>query len=187
MISISERLLGGMIREGIISAEDREIYLFGIKEIFSQVFTYLVMLAIGAAFGMVTEIIVFVVIYMSLRVYAGGYHAPTQFRCYILSFGMVIAALMLVRWMYVPEAAAVAGIILMGGIIYFMAPSEHRNKPLSQSEKGIYKKKAGKRVIICILLSLGAAVAGMGNTLNTIGIAMLFLVIMMICNRQKVS
>lgn len=38
MTNISERLLGGMIKEGIISAEDREIYLFGIKELFSADF-----------------------------------------------------------------------------------------------------------------------------------------------------
>ena len=103
MTNISERLLGGMIKEGIISAEDREIYLFGIKELFSQIFTYSIMLGIGAAFGMLMETIVFLVVYMSLRVYAGGYHASTQLRCYILSFGMVIAALMLIRVTNVPE------------------------------------------------------------------------------------
>ena len=120
-----------MIKEGIISAEDREIYLFGIKELFSQIFTYSIMLGIGAAFGMLMETIVFLVVYMSLRVYAGGYHASTQLRCYILSFGMVIAALMLIRVTNVPETIALIGIILMGGLIYFMAPSGHKNKPLS--------------------------------------------------------
>ena len=186
MTNISERLLGGMIKEGIISAEDREIYLFGIKELFSQIFTYSIMLGIGAAFGILMETIVFLVVYMSLRVYAGGYHASTQLRCYILSFGMVIAALMLIRVTNVPETIALIGIILMSGLIYFMAPSGHKNKPLSENEKKVYKRKVGKRVIVFIMLSFVAAITSMGEILITIGIALMFLSVMMICNRQKV-
>ena len=75
----------------------------------------------------------------------GGYHASTQLRCYILSFGMVIAALMLIRVTNVPETIALIGIILMGGLIYFMAPSGHKNKPLSENEKKVYKRKVGKK------------------------------------------
>ena len=179
MTSISERLLGSLIKEDIISAEDREIYLFGIKELFSQIFTYFIMFGIGAALGMLIETIVFTAVYMSLRVYAGGYHASTQLRCYILSFGMLIAALLAIRWINVSEIVAV------GGIIYFMAPSEHKNKPLSQIEKKIYKKKVGKRVIVCIMIAFAAAVIDVGKILDTIGVAMMLLVIMMICNRQE--
>ncbi|WP_419024559.1 accessory gene regulator B family protein [Emergencia sp.] len=185
MTSISERLLGSLIKENIISAEDREIYLFGIKELLSQIFTYFIMFGIGAALGMLIETIVFTAVYMSLRVYAGGYHASTQLRCYILSFGMLIAALLVIRWINVSEIVAGGAIILIGGIIYFMAPSEHKNKPLSQNEKKIYKKKVGKRVIVCIMIAFAAAVIDVGKILDTIGVAMMLLVIMMICNRQE--
>lgn len=183
MTSILERLLGGMIREGIVPTEDKEIYLFGIRELFSQGFTYSVMLGIGFAFDMVIETMVFVIAYMSLRVYAGGYHAATQFRCYMLSFGMVIVALLLINGISVPAFVMVLSIIIIGSVIYYMSPSEHKNKPLSQNEKKVYKKKVGKRVIVSILLSMVLATMGMSEILNAMGIAMLFLAFMMICNR----
>ena len=100
---------------------------------------------------------------------------------------MVIAALMLIRVTNVPETIALIGIILMGGLIYFMAPSGHKNKPLSENEKKVYKEKVGKRVIVFIMLSFVAAIiTSMGEILITIGIALMFLSVMMICNRQKV-
>lgn len=183
MTSISERLLGGMVREGIVPVEDKEIYLFGIKELFSQVFTYSFMFAIGLFFDMMIEAMVFVVTYRALRIYAGGYHAATQFRCYVLTFGMIIAAMMLIRWISISETILLIGVIILGGVIYYMSPSEHKNKPLSQNEKKVYKKKVGKRVIVSILLSMVLATMGMSEILNAMGIAMLFLAFMMICNR----
>lgn len=179
--------MGGMIREGIVPAEDKEIYLFGIKELFSQAFTYSVMFAIGLSFHMVIEAMVFVVTYRALRIYAGGYHAATQFRCYVLTFGMIIAAMMLIRWISISEIALLLGIVVFGGMIYYMSPSEHKNKPLSQNEKKVYKQKVGKRVIVSILLSMVAATMGMSEILNAMGIAMLFLAFMMICNRGNVK
>ncbi len=185
MTSISERLLGEMIREGIVPTEDKGIYLFGIKELFSQVFTYSVMFAIGFSFDMVIEAMAFAVTYRALRIYAGGYHAATQFRCYVLTFGMIIAAMMLIRWINISETILLLGVIMLGGVIYYMSPSEHKNKPLSQNEKKVYKQKVGKRVIVSILLSLVVAAMGMSEILNAMGIAMLFLAFMMICNRRN--
>lgn len=182
MTNISDKLLDGMIKEGIISDENKEIYLFGIKELFSQIFTYLVVLGIGLAFHMLIQTIVFIAAYMALRVYAGGYHAPTQFRCYVLSFGMIIAALLLIKWIDVTGFAVLAGIAFMGLIIYLLAPSEHKNKPLSQNEKKVYKKKVGQRVIVYFTLSLAAVITGVAEVATTIGIAMMFLIFMMIGN-----
>ena len=176
-----------MVKEGIISEEDREIYLFGMKELISQIFAYSVMFEIGFAFGMLMETIVFIIVYMSLRVYAGGYHAPSQLACYILSFGMVIAALLLIRWLSVSEVVIVVSIVLMGGMIYSMAPSEHKNKPLSENEKKIYKKKVGQRVIANILFSLAVAITGMTEILTAMGAALFFLAFMMVCNCEKLK
>lgn len=63
---------------------------------------------IGFTFGMVWQSVLFTAAYMTLRVYAGGYHAPTQLRCYILSFIMVVTALLLIDWIFVYKRSRTA-------------------------------------------------------------------------------
>ena len=39
----------------------------------------------------------FILAYIPIRSYAGGYHASTQLRCYILSNAVVVAVLIAIR------------------------------------------------------------------------------------------
>lgn len=185
MYSISNHLADRMLQGNIIQQKDKPIYIFGIKEILSQVYSGCGILAIGLAVGMVWQAALFTTAYMTLRVYAGGYHAPTQLRCYILSFMMVVGAMILIDWISLFKYAALIGIAAISGCIYFLSPSEHVNKPLSEAERKVYKRKVGQRIIAWIGISSVLCTVGFVQALNCILVAQVFLLGMILANMKN--
>ena len=84
---------------------------------------------------------VFLFTYIFLRSNAGGYHAKTPLRCYLLSTVIVVVALSGIQ--YVPWNIQIAVPVLLVScvIIVGRAPMEDANKPLDAIEKLVYKKR----------------------------------------------
>ena len=69
----------------IIQSSTKEVCAYGLRQIFSTILNAGTMLLIGFLMQMLIEAILFTVIYIPVRVYAGGYHASTPQRCWAFS------------------------------------------------------------------------------------------------------
>lgn len=83
--NISEQIINKLIENQTIRAEDKEIYQFGVKQIFTIALNIVTVLALGVSLHMLMEAVLFMVAFIPLRIYAGGVHAKTPLRCYIYS------------------------------------------------------------------------------------------------------
>lgn len=176
---MSERIADRLIELEIIGGEDRDIYVFGIREFFSLLCSFSLTLAIGVLMDMAVESVVFTCAYFPVRIYAGGYHASTQGRCYVLSLAMVIAALLVIGHADIPGYVSMMVIVILSFIIYLLSPSEHKNKPLSETERRVYKKRVGK--ILIGLNVISCIVVIMGFEMIAVSVAMaLYLLLMML-------
>lgn len=79
-----------MVKNEIIPSDDREIYIYGLKQGFILLVNIFTTFVIGFAFNKTMETIIFLVTYIPLRIYAGGYHARTQMGCYICSVVLIV-------------------------------------------------------------------------------------------------
>lgn len=120
-----------------------------------------VSIGIGILFGMFFQSIVFLVMFIPLRMYAGGYHAKTQIRCSIVSVCILCTIFEAVK--IVPWYSWMAFIIFVISFltIFFLAPVENDKKRLDKLELQVYKIKTRKILIlesivaiICIFLKL---------------------------------
>lgn len=147
----------------IIPYEDREIYTYGLHQGIVMIINILTFILIGISFRMIWESLMFMIFYIPLRTYAGGYHAKTPTSCYILSIFMIILVLLAVKtvsW----AISIIIGISLLSGIIIFaLSPVEDNNKPLSGSQVIRYRQMA--RAILAIEL-IGIAVLLYGGYSN---------------------
>lgn len=127
---------------------------WGLSHILDTVWNIFTFLLVGFLLRMPIETIVFTVSYIPLRVYAGGYHAGTPFRCWIVSLIVLVISLLILRTVYLYTILfAMLSILSVILIIIFM-PVEDKNKPLEMWEKKKYKKKG----ILVLLLELSVAV-----------------------------
>ena len=136
----------------IIKDEDKELYSFGFQQGIVLLYNLITMIVIGFVFNMVWESIIFMVSYGVLRPYAGGYHANTQFRCYLFSIIMMVAVLWAIKLISWNGFICFIIITIASVIIFALAPVEDENKPLDQTERAVYTKRT--RIILSILIGL---------------------------------
>ena len=89
-IDLSGKIAESLTNSGVITTEDRELYEYGLHHGLLMIINLLTTVVIGLLFKMVWQSFVFMIAYIPLRTYAGGYHAKTQFRCYLLSIVIML-------------------------------------------------------------------------------------------------
>ncbi|MFQ9857515.1 MAG: accessory gene regulator B family protein [Ruminococcus callidus] len=127
----------------MIQSSTKEVCAYGLRQIFSTIFNAGTMLLIGFLMQMLIEAILFTVIYIPVRVYAGGYHASTPQRCWAFSAIMLWIALCIVK--YTPQMYfwVITTLSLIACIVVFLlSPVEDRNKRLDEKEHHVYHIRA---------------------------------------------
>lgn len=138
------------VYEGL-TEEDRAIVEFGIAQGKVQALGILVGLLIGLLFQVFWQSILFIMAFMPLRMYAGGYHADTQKRCSIMSAFIMCGACAWMRFSAYTGVVAFISMIILLIIVIILAPVENDNKMLDELEKKVY----GKRTRIIAFVEFG--------------------------------
>lgn len=127
--------------EQYFEKERNEIITYGIERGKIILTSLIVVIVLGTLFGIFVQSIIFLVTFCLIRRYAGGYHADTQKRCYIISFAVIILI-----FVYIAQiehslriGAFVQVICLI--IILIMAPIDNDNRKLNVVEKKCYGKR----------------------------------------------
>lgn len=157
---LSERITEWLFENGAAPKEDKEIYRYGIQQGVISLLNLGTTMVIGMVFGKLLESVLFLVAYIPLRSFAGGYHAKTAVRCYFFSIVMMSAVLWVMRC--VPYSGLICGCLtaISGTMIWFLVPVEDRNKPLDDVEKKVYGKRARGILVPECLVSLLATLCG---------------------------
>lgn len=154
MMILIDKVGNRFVRDGIITEEDKELYTYGMQQGALILINIISAIIIGIIFNMVWQCIIFLLAYMPLRSYAGGYHARSQFRCYVVSQFIIVIALLGIMEIQWTTITALFSVIISAGIIFVLAPVEDANKPLDASEKDLYKRKTRKILLLEILIAL---------------------------------
>lgn len=142
-----------LVTKGIVTEADAPIYAYGFEVMFARLFTFGSIFFVAACVGNFFETLLFFTAFMVLRIYAGGYHAATRVRCYLISLLMyIIFSVMLVvipvQW-YLSLAVLVVIIALI--CIALWAPVIHKNRSISPESFNRCRKIS---LLICIVESL---------------------------------
>lgn len=139
--NISNILTNYIIKNGNIEEEDRDIYEYGFHSAIAMISNTATFLLICYIFNMFHEGIVYGILFMILRVYAGGVHLSSNIRCYILSSTVLIGTLILIKYTMMNDGLMLVLSAFSSAIIYFLSPVEDKNKPLDDVERREYKKR----------------------------------------------
>lgn len=150
-----DRWADALAREGIVSAEDVELYSYGLSQGLLFLLNIATALLVGALLGEMAACVVFMACYLPLRSMAGGYHARTPLRCYVLGIVLVAAALAAVKWLPWTGTLIVLAAALASVLIWRLAPVADANKPLDEAEILRYRGKARKLTLGVWLVVLG--------------------------------
>lgn len=143
MISkLSNYLTDKLLSNGTIGDEDKELYIYGLFMLLSQLMFFIITCIFGLVLNCIIESIIFYISFQFIRKYAGGYHASTETRCEILSTLSILACIVVIRLSKTYDIQTVLLLIttLSAVCIFVFCPLDTPEKPLSDKEFKYFRK-----------------------------------------------
>lgn len=138
------------------SGNEKEVYAYSIEVLLSLLINLLILSSVAYIFNKGLQLLIFIIFFSGLRVYAGGYHSRTHVECFVVSLSAFVITVMcgayLTRYGKIVLAFGVTFSIFM---VFLLAPADTENKPLSKNERKKYRTISR---IIVLTLSLAAVV-----------------------------
>jgi accessory gene regulator B len=156
MNNLAAHVTDFFVKKKIIEPDMKEIYCYGFELIISDVINFSLILLAGLCYGILTSSVLFLLCFVTVRIFCGGYHAKTSMVCRIVTMAAYLLAM---GGAYIFRTTALnslwIGAVCALVIIVLLAPVENENKPLSKE-----KKRRNRRRGICsaLLWCAGAAV-----------------------------
>lgn len=135
-----------------LSSEKRSIYVYGFELFLSTMLSVVSVLLFALFFSAPETGLIFLFVFMGLRLFSGGYHAKTYGHCFILTNAIFLLVLFC-SWELVRAATETAAVIiaiiltfLSYLIIFTLAPIRNKNHPLS--EERYARNKIIARIVV---------------------------------------
>lgn len=178
-------------KQHVISEEDRKLYEYAVYSVFLTMIPLLFALVIGVVMKMVVQSLLFTLPFLLLRKYSGGFHASRAWICMISSCAAMALGTALSGWIR-PEwwmSMLTAGSV---AVIWINSPVENENRPLSESEKAAYGRKARIIAIAFFLLYIFLRTAACDTAASAAALGLMLTAVMQllttgkhICKKQK--
>lgn len=154
---LSRKITQKLIDKEIISFEDWEIYMYGLQMMISGIVKFIGFMIIAWLLGWVVEAIVFITVFSLLRVNAGGYHADTYLKCFLITAIATFSSIGIVKYYFISGSVLYMAMIslLAGALVLFYAPVDTPNKRMAGNEKKIFRRRS----IVVLILEIFVIVA----------------------------
>lgn len=156
------KITNRLVQRHIIKQSELSIYRYGLENFFIFSLEMMSVFIISIIIGILWETCIYYLSFIPLRIFAGGYHADTRLKCYLISllaFGIFSFLLKISSFnlnSYVILVISTFSVI----VIYILSPIVHKNKRIS-AEQVLYQRKLSLYicniiyiVIICFVFLL---------------------------------
>lgn len=137
---IAIRLTKHLLAKNAISADDYELYHYGVFIILSELLLAVFCFAAGAVFGIPLQGLLFYVSFFSLHRFAGGFHTDTELKCQTVTLSAFLVFISAIKFC---EAASIkyyiAVFFVCIAVLTIFAPADTPEKILSDEEKRKFK------------------------------------------------
>ncbi len=166
---IAELITQKLLVSLVIEEGDRELYSYGFFLLITRFFFFLVTVVAGFLAGVPCESVLFFVVFMLLRTYAGGVHAKSETVCTVLTTLALTAAVFGIKLMKIAGNNLIPMLMLAIGslCIFLLSPLDSKVKPLDVSEKKCCRKISLELTILCIVSAVISNILSF-NTFNCV-------------------
>ena len=133
---IAEDIAFLLIKNKIVDIEKRDECVYGAEVLLLNLSNILTALIISILSKTMLHFATFMLIFVPLRIFIGGFHAKTSESCYLITsitYALTVICVKLMPELYSNISAIITLAILIIPIILF-APVEHKNNPLTSDE-----------------------------------------------------
>lgn len=139
MTGVAGHITTWLIRHSSIKENDRSLYEYAIYCLFLTVCPLLMVILNGFIMGLVKESILFILPFMVIRKYSGGFHMKHAWTCFICSYTVLFLCIFVTARI---RCSIFLNLLVLGATVSLIAysPIDCDNHQLDLTEKQIYKK-----------------------------------------------
>ncbi len=134
-----------------LTVEQGETIQFGLECILNEASKIIAYFLIFALFSLTGHYLIAVAYFTVSRVFAGGYHAETYLKCFLVSFIILSAGIIIGSQWGLPLTARIILQLASIAMAWIFAPVDHPNKPIISVERR--KRFKYLSVIVFIILA----------------------------------
>lgn len=153
MDDVNNYIVTYLVDNHLVKKEEAPIYQYGFSILFLKITYWISFLIFGLFFDVFIETVIFLLMYSWIRVYAGGYHASSVSKCYIISLTTVIINGILCTYHEFFDNLIIDELIFVASwiYVYIYCPVDNSNKRLDELEKKRFRKYS--HIILIIYLA----------------------------------
>lgn len=143
---IIDYLVEKCIAWGIADSDNKDIYIYGINNLFIILINLVSVVMLGVIFNSVLQVIWFMLNFVFLRSYLGGFHLNSHVHCYLISNVIIITSIKIAS--IIPIGILIAFSIISSIFIWRFAPINCPKRCYDHDEARYFGKKC-KTVLLC--------------------------------------
>ena len=155
-ISVTEKIIGFLGSYLEYDDEDVKLIRYGLHGIIRTFGGIFVALTAAWAMNILPYALVYLGIFLTIRIYAGGYHASTARGCAAITSTMIALAYVYIRYCSMSALIVATTYSISAITILLVSPVENIKKPISEHETTVYKKRT---YLLIVIVTIGFVIA----------------------------
>ena len=151
---ISKRIANFLLFNNVINKEEIDVYIYRYEMILSSLIDFMIVLITSILFNEFIYMTSFFVMFVSTRLYTGGYHADTFLKCKLVFITLCLIMVGLSE-IALNLSIVIPSLIMFIVTVYHLSPVENKNKIISKEAKIKYRNIS---VILSIIWSITAII-----------------------------
>lgn len=185
MEKVAKSLTDYIIGKGMIENEDREIYEYGFQIATEVGLFILFCLVTTLHLHMYMEAIMFFIIFVPLRSYAGGLHLEKYHSCLILSCLTFCGVLLIVRYIQVSFYFSFIVLLILEYWVFRLYPVENLNRKVDDEENRYFKKKLVAFLLLDLLIAIACIILHNSSGIFMITVTFTIVMVTMVIGKYK--
>jgi accessory gene regulator B len=186
MKNLAVKLSEYIIKKGMANEEERTIYEYGFQYALETGLSIFITSIIAIALHMLSEGLLFYLVFIPLRSYAGGLHLNTYWTCLSLSCLTFSIILLIVKFLELPYFIMLITILVfIIAILLLLFPVENENRSVDEEEKIYFQTRFKKILFIDIILVISFFIFECKQYLLLILVTFFMIVITMLVGKIK--
>lgn len=137
--TISRKVVEWLYGHEIIERSESNIYVYAYELLISSTISIFLILIASCVCGNIWYSLAFLLGFIPLRIYLGGYHASSHFNCYLAFLSVFLASVVLSYQIVATYGFRLITTCLLFIIAFLYAPVEAKNKRLPTEKKRKYR------------------------------------------------
>lgn len=174
-----------VIKKGVIEKTERNLYEYGFQVSLEIGLCILICSVIAGILGMVMEGILFFIIFIPLRSYAGGLHLDNYWSCLFLSCLTFSVILMICKTWYIEAYVSFFILSVLILSVWILYPVENVHRDVDEKENLYFRKKLKVYLLIDLIISIACMAVHKETYLLLCVVTFFMVVITMLIGKMK--